>query len=162
MNCVGIQDTVETAENQNFSSVGYNNHSLSIVDLPLTKEKVETAYPDIFQHLGKFPGNPYKLRLKPYAVPAKHRPRKVPVHLQDAFHEEHPTCLYVHLLVCTHMCIDANKYMLRNCKWSTSWELCSACLMCVCVCVFKCVYSCVGVPHILTLQLPPAQGVSNH
>ena len=31
---------------------------------------------------------PYKLRLKPDAVPAKHRPRKVPVHLQDAFHEE--------------------------------------------------------------------------
>ena len=33
-------------------------------------------------------GEPYKLRLKPDAVPAKHRPRKVPVHLQEAFHEE--------------------------------------------------------------------------
>ena len=43
-------------------------------------------YADIFQGLGKFPGDPYKLRLKP--VPVKHRPRKVPVHLQDAFHEE--------------------------------------------------------------------------
>ena len=57
-------------------------------DLPLTQEKVETTYADVFQGLGKFPGDPYKLRLKPDAVPAKHRPRKVPVHLQDAFHEE--------------------------------------------------------------------------
>ena len=57
-------------------------------DLPLTQEKVENTYADVFQGLGKFPGEPYKLRLKPDAVPAKHRPRKVPVHLQDAFHEE--------------------------------------------------------------------------
>ena len=62
--------------------------SLSITDLPLTQEKVESTYADVFQGLGKFPGEPYKLRLKPDAVPAKHRPRKVPVHLQEAFHEE--------------------------------------------------------------------------
>ena len=67
---------------------GQTKPSLSIVDLPLTQEKVESTYADIFQGLGKFPGEPYKLRLKPDAVPAKHRPRKVPVHLQDAFHEE--------------------------------------------------------------------------
>ena len=56
--------------------------------MPLTQEKVESTYADVFQGLGKCPGEPYKLRLKPDAVPAKHRPRKVPVHLQDAFHEE--------------------------------------------------------------------------
>ena len=61
--------------------VGSNNHSLSITDLPLMQEKVESTYADIFKSLGKFPGEPYKLRLKPDAVPAKHRPRKVPVHL---------------------------------------------------------------------------------
>ena len=65
---------------------GSNKHSLSITDLPLTQEKVESTYADVFQGLGKFPGEPYKLRLKPDAVPAKHRPRKVPVHLQEAFH----------------------------------------------------------------------------
>ena len=76
---------------QNFSSSsssGSNKQSLSITDLPLTQEKVESTYADVFQGLGKFPGEPYKLRLKPDAVPAKHRPRKVPVHLQEAFHEE--------------------------------------------------------------------------
>ena len=67
---------------------GSNKPSLSITDLPLTQEKVESTYADVFQGLGKFPGEPYKLRMKPDAVPAKHRPRKVPVHLQEAFHEE--------------------------------------------------------------------------
>ena len=86
MNCVS--NTAESPESSSDRVVGSNNHSLSIADLPLTQEKVESTYADVFQGLGKFPGEPYKLRLKPDAVPAKHRPRKVPVHLQDAFHEE--------------------------------------------------------------------------
>ena len=88
MNCASISDTEESPESSSDRVVGSNNHSLSIADLPLTQEKVETTYADVFQGLGKFPGEPYKLRLKPDAVPVKHRPRKVPVHLQDAFHEE--------------------------------------------------------------------------
>ena len=88
MNCASISKMAESAETQISSNSGSNKPSLSVVDLPLTQEKVESAYADIFQGLGKFPGEPYKLRLKPDAVPVKHRPRKVPVHLQDAFHEE--------------------------------------------------------------------------
>ena len=88
MNCASISDMTESPESPSDHVVGSNNHSLSIADLPLTQEKVESTYADVFQGLGKFPGEPYKLRLKPDAVPAKHRPRKVPVHLQDAFHEE--------------------------------------------------------------------------
>ena len=88
MNCASISDTAETPDSSSVRVVGSNNHSLSITDLPLTQEKVETTYADVFQGLGKFPGEPYKLRLKPDAVPVKHRPRRVPVHLQDAFHEE--------------------------------------------------------------------------
>ena len=88
MNCASISDTAETSDSSSVRVVGSNNHSLSITDLPLTQEKVETTYADVFQGLGKFPGEPYKLRLKPDAVPVKHRPRRVPVHLQDAFHEE--------------------------------------------------------------------------
>ena len=88
MNCANSTDTAESPESSSDHVVGSNNQSLSIADLPLTQEKVETTYADVFQGLGKFPGEPYKLRLKPDAVPAKHRPRKVPVHLQDAFHEE--------------------------------------------------------------------------
>ena len=88
MNCASISDTAETPDSSSDRVVGLNNHSLSIADLPLTQDKVESTYADVFQGLGKFPGDPYKLRLKPDAVPAKHRPRRVPVHLQDAFHEE--------------------------------------------------------------------------
>ena len=88
MNCASISDMAEPPESSSDRVVDLNNHSLSIADLPLTQEKVESTYADVFQGLGKFPGEPYKLRLKPDAVPAKHRPRKVPVHLQDAFHEE--------------------------------------------------------------------------
>ena len=88
MNCASISNMAESPDSSSDHVVGSNNHSLSITDLPLTQEKVESTYADIFQGLGKFPGEPYKLRLKPDAVPAKHRPRKVPVHLQDAFHEE--------------------------------------------------------------------------
>ena len=88
MNCASIPNTAESPESSSDLVVGSNNPSLSIADLPLTQKKVESTYADVFQGLGKFPGEPYKLRLKPDAVPAKHRPRKVPVHLQDAFHEE--------------------------------------------------------------------------
>ena len=88
MNCASISDMAETPDSSSDRVVSSNNHSLSIADLPLTQDKVESTYADVFQGLGKFPGEPYKLRLKPDAVPAKHRPRKVPVHLQDAFHEE--------------------------------------------------------------------------
>ena len=88
MDCASISNTAESPESSSDHVAGSSNHSLSIADLPLTQEKVESTYADVFQGLGKFPGEPYKLRLKPDAIPAKHRPRKVPVHLQDAFHEE--------------------------------------------------------------------------
>ena len=81
MNCASISNMAESPESSSDCVVGSNNPSLSIADLPLTQEKVESTYADVFQGLGKFPGEPYKLRLKPDAVPAKHRPRKVPVHL---------------------------------------------------------------------------------
>ena len=87
MNCASISDTADSSDFPSDRVVGSNNHSLSIADLPLTQDKVESTYADVFQGLGKFPGEPYKLRLKPDAVPAKHRPRRVPVHLQDAFHK---------------------------------------------------------------------------
>ena len=63
-------------------------HPDSLKNKPLTQEMIETTYQDVFQGLGKFPGEPYKLRLKENYVPAKHQPQKVPVYLQDAFHQE--------------------------------------------------------------------------
>ena len=55
---------------------------------PLTKQDILETYADIFTGIGKFPGLPYKFQLKPNVKPTRHAPRKVPVYLQDAFHEE--------------------------------------------------------------------------
>ena len=55
---------------------------------PLTKQDILDTYSDVFTRIGKFPGLPYKSQLKPNAKPARHAPRKVPIHLQDTFHEE--------------------------------------------------------------------------
>ena len=58
MNCASIPNTAESPESSSDHVVGSNNPSLSITDLPLTQEKVESTYADIFQGLGKFPGEP--------------------------------------------------------------------------------------------------------
>ena len=55
---------------------------------PLTKEKILEVYADVFKGLGTFPGEPYRFRLKENYVPARHAPRKVPIHLQEDFHAE--------------------------------------------------------------------------
>ena len=55
---------------------------------PLTKQDILETYADIFTGIGKFPGLPYKFQFKPNAKPTGHEPRKVPIHLQDSFHEE--------------------------------------------------------------------------
>ena len=55
---------------------------------PLTKQDILDIYSDVFTGIGKFPGMPYKFQLKPNAKPARHAPRKVPIHLQDTFHKE--------------------------------------------------------------------------
>ena len=54
----------------------------------LIKQDILDVYCDVFTRIGKFPGSPYKFQLKPNAKPARHAPRKVPIHLQDAFHAE--------------------------------------------------------------------------
>ena len=67
-----------------------NKHSILEKQLqggPLTKQDILDIYSDVFTRIGKFPGMPYKFQLKPNAKPARHAPRKVPIHLQDAFHK---------------------------------------------------------------------------
>ena len=81
-------NTVENSSSSESTASGSKLPSISLEDGPLTKESVTSIYSDVFQGLGKFPGDPYKLRLKPNSTPARHKPRKVPVHLQEAFHEE--------------------------------------------------------------------------
>ena len=60
----------------------------TVKDVPLTESQVKDVYADVFHGLGKFPGEPYKFRLKPNGVPAKHKPRTVPLSKQAALHAE--------------------------------------------------------------------------
>ena len=56
--------------------------------VPLTKQDILEAYSDVFTRIGKFPGPPYKFQLKPNVKLARHAPRCIPIHLQEAFHKE--------------------------------------------------------------------------
>ena len=56
--------------------------------LPLMKQDILSHYSSCFEGIGHFPGEPYKFHLKHEHKPARHVPRKVPIHLEDAFKEE--------------------------------------------------------------------------
>ena len=52
------------------------------------KQQILSQYLGCFKGIGCFPGEPYKFHLKPEHKPAQHTPRKVPVHLDEAFKQE--------------------------------------------------------------------------
>ena len=75
----------ESVSKRKISSPAPGNKSIdpeTVKYVPLTESMVTDVYADIFQGLGKFPGEPYKFKLKPGAVPAKHKPRTVPLSRQ--------------------------------------------------------------------------------
>ena len=63
------------------------NGKTSVSRFPLTKQDILSQYSGCFEGIGHFPGDPYKFHLKPDYKPARHAPRKVPVHLEAAFKE---------------------------------------------------------------------------
>ena len=65
-----------------------HNGKTSVSRFPLTKQDILSQYSGCFEGIGCFPGDPYRFHLKPDYKPARHVPRKVPVHLEAAFKEE--------------------------------------------------------------------------
>ena len=65
-----------------------HNGRTSVNRLPLMKQDILSHYSGCFEGIGCFPGEPYKFHLKPEHKPARHAPRKVPIHLEDAFKGE--------------------------------------------------------------------------
>ena len=65
-----------------------HNGRTSVNRLPLMKQDILSQYSSCFEGIGCFPGDPYKFHLKPEHKPARHAPRKVPIHLESAFKEE--------------------------------------------------------------------------
>ena len=64
-----------------------HNGRTSVNRLPLMKQDILSHYSGCFESIGCFLGEPYKFHLKPEHKPARHAPRKVPIHLEDAFKE---------------------------------------------------------------------------
>ena len=115
-----------------------NKHSILERQLqggPLTKQDILDIYSDVFTRIGKFPGMPYKFQLKPNAKPTRHAPRKVPIHLQDAFHKEirnleqfgnswrDHRCDRMGQQLCDHGEEDSNQLQQqsRDTLWTRSW-----------------------------------------
>ena len=65
-----------------------HNGKTSVSRFPLTKQDILSQYSGCFEGIGHFPGDPYRFHLKRDYKPARHVPRKVPVHLETAFKEE--------------------------------------------------------------------------
>ena len=70
------------------SPLPYNINRKVNLKKPQTQQFIKSEFTEVFDRLGWFPGEPYKLKLKPDVIPAWQRPLKVPVHLEEAFHEE--------------------------------------------------------------------------
>ena len=81
---------MKTAPQQNMiSHPQLHQNASQISDQMVTqKEHIMARFPDVFQGVGKFPGEPYKVQLDP-KVPPKQTPcRPVPIHLKHAFKAE--------------------------------------------------------------------------
>ena len=65
-----------------------HNGRTSVSRFPVTMQEILSQYSGCFEGIGHFPGDLYKFHLKPDHKPARHAPRKVPVHLEKAFKEE--------------------------------------------------------------------------
>ena len=59
-----------------------------VTRLPLTKQEVLSQYSRCLKGIEHFPREPYKFHLKHDHKPARHAPRKVPVHLEEVFKEK--------------------------------------------------------------------------
>ena len=65
-----------------------NNGRTSVTRLLLTKQQILSHYSGYFEGIGQFLGELYKFHLEPKHKPAKHAPRRVPIHLEESFKQE--------------------------------------------------------------------------
>ena len=84
--CTCPQDAQSGAEAQIFGCL--LNGRISVMRNPLTKQEILSHYSSCFEGIAHFPWEPYNFHLKPECKPAQHAPRKLPVHLEEAFKKE--------------------------------------------------------------------------
>ena len=69
-------------------SVAPSNITQNEDPLVMRQEHIMAQFPDVFQGVGKFPGEPYTICLDPKILPKQTPCRPVPVHLKHAFKVE--------------------------------------------------------------------------
>ena len=69
-------------------SVAPSNITQNDDQLVMRQEHIMVQFPDVFQGVGKFPGEPYRIRLDPQVTPKQTPCRSVLVHLKHAFKAE--------------------------------------------------------------------------
>ena len=74
--------------------------------LPSTKQGILSHYSSCFEGIGRFPGELYKLHLKPEHKPARYAPRKLPIHCEDASKEEIKSLVELGILEEVKDCTD--------------------------------------------------------
>ena len=83
-----VHYTKETADTSRVPCKSNNNINNTANLLVTRQEHIMTQYSDVFEGVGKFPGEPYKIHLDP-KIPPKQTPCwPVPVHLKHAFKAE--------------------------------------------------------------------------
>ena len=75
-----------TGEEKLSHSTQQSLYKKQLQGMPLKKQGILRVYSDVFTGIGKYPGPPYKFQLKPNLKLARHAPRCIPIHLQEAFH----------------------------------------------------------------------------
>ena len=69
-------------------SVTPSNITQNDDQLVTKQEHIMAQFPDVFQGVGKFPGEPYKIQLDTQVPPKQTPCQPVPVHLKHAFNAE--------------------------------------------------------------------------
>ena len=84
-----LQQVLKPRDSLALRKVQHSHNGRTCVNrLPLMKQDILSHYSSCFEGIGCFPGGLYKFHPKPEHKPARHAPRKVPIHFEDAFKEE--------------------------------------------------------------------------
>ena len=66
----------------------HQEDTLKKIRIIKSKEQIKEQYPELFQGIGQFPGEPYHIHTNPSITPKQTPCRPIPVHLKQTFRQE--------------------------------------------------------------------------
>ena len=90
IHCTEEMSNASTLPQKDNTSNTPSKHNMTNVDNQLVtrQDHIMAQFPDVFEGVGKFPGEPYKIHLHPKISPKQMPCRPVPVHLKHTFKAE--------------------------------------------------------------------------